>query len=113
MHGSANNSNKLGGVDAAQYKVKGDFAVVTGRITLDSGSSVVYADLPSGFTVENCVIISCGRDYTGNGFINGTIAVQTELMAGLNTLQKKLEIAAYDPNWSNNTVSYKIVLMKV
>lgn len=97
----------------ADVVTKGDFAVVTGSVTLEGGSAAVRVDFPVGFTPSNSVIISCGRDYTGQGFVNGTLAVQTELMAGLNATQNKIEIVAYDPEASNDTVSYKIVLMKI
>ena len=97
----------------ANYKLKGDFAVISGSITMEAGSGVVYVDLPNGFTVNNCAIISCGRDYTGNGYINGTLYLQTELMAGLNKTQNKIEVTAYDPEMSDNNVLYQIVLMKI
>lgn len=97
----------------ADYKLKGDFAVITGEAILDQGNATVYLDLPEGFTANNCVVISCGRDYTGNGYVVGTLGVQVEMMAGLNTAQNKLQIIIFDNDLSSNTISYKIVLMKI
>lgn len=57
---TASNSKKLGGKVANDYKLKGDFAIITGTLEEDTEDSCYkkVLSLPSGFTKDNCVIVS-------------------------------------------------------
>lgn len=95
----------------ARYKLKGDFAVVTGSGTVDSLSGLYKTiDLPSGFTITNCVIVSFMYG-TGN---NRVINYQNNLSSiGLNASTNKIEMYIDDEGVSGKTVNYTIVLMKI
>lgn len=60
LTGTASNSQKLGGKDANDYKLKGDFAIITGTLEEDTEDTCYkkVLSLPSGFTKDNCVIVS-------------------------------------------------------
>lgn len=59
--------------EVTNCKTKGDFVAVRAEFSYGGGDDSVTVDLPTGFTAENCVIISvCGM--TSYGLTNGTDA---------------------------------------
>lgn len=98
------------------WKLKGDFAVLTGDITLESTGGSANVNYPEGFTKDNCVIIACGIIYNSGGYrAFGTVQASVSTGARLNT--NSITVGCY-PVQSNTgsptgTFNYKLVLMKV
>lgn len=102
----------------ANYKLKGDFAIITGTITLSSGSgSATGISYPDGFTQENCVCISVGTTRSTGGalatrFEYFTVSSVINLGVYLNASDITLN-ATNSAKGPSVTVPYKIVLMKI
>lgn len=121
------NATKLGGKAAGDYIIKGDFAVLTGTITMPeagSGSLTenVEVDYPTGFTKDNCVIVSVmshssvHTDYWSTQLGNSTSASVMFGNFGFATLKpSKIRYASnkLSDDQSSQTITYKIVLMKI
>lgn len=119
----------------ANYKLKGDFAVITGSMTLaantqenlDLGASqqtMINIDFPSGFNKDNCVCLAFGvkgvenRNYaygyntSGSlGMLRGT--VERTITLGALADATKIGVEAYNMATSEKTLWYRIVLMKM
>lgn len=100
-------------------KLKSDFAVLTGSMTVEpSSSEVVDIDYPTGFNKDNCVVIST-MTTTGAAYMNDIYIYPYGAMVGSeNGLRVNLGInkvqISIDSNASKNmTFNYKVVLMKV
>lgn len=96
----------------AKYKLKGDFAVITGSGTIDEISGLYEnINLPSGFTITNCVIVSFmyGTDN------NRVIKYNTDNISSisLNANNNKIEMYICDTKLTGQSVNYTIVLMKI
>lgn len=119
----------------ASYKLKGDFAVINGSMTLaantqanlDLGASqqtMINIDFPSGFNKDNCVCLAFGvkgvenRNYaygynsSGSlGMLRGT--VERTITLGALADATKIGVEAYNMATSEKTLWYRIVLMKI
>lgn len=113
--------DKANNVDV--YK-KGDFAILTGEITLADGIGSITTDYPEGFTQDNCFVLSHGQskkaetlesinfgygkrpiDYT-RGSITRNVALKSDNI--------EISIAnSYLEDEGNLTYNYKILLMKI
>ena len=114
----------------ATYKLKGDFAVITGSVTDTSATASINISkeisYPSGFTKNNCVVISIGAKFNAKtNYTYGTLADSELSDAYLNGGFGKSAILQ-DSNIllrlyfdfgsgaaSTMTLDYKIILMKV
>ena len=116
------------------YKLNGDFAVLTGSVASTDDSGTI--NYPTGFTKSNCVVISCMTRYSTTssvvGYTNGSILKSSDGTFGSNPTRITLrddDILIYVrgfitiTNMNDETyvaaqpghdeVQYKIVLMKV
>ena len=131
---TASNSQKLGGKDANDYKLKGDFAIITGTVTGNETEHLI-ADItfPTGFNNTNCVVISSmlqntktqnatwgtGTTLDSASHIRGTLEHSVYLNnSGVHIDARSIMITHNtNPNTasfsSNVTFNYKIVLMKI
>lgn len=116
-----------------EYKLKGDFAVLTGSIECaanpDENASTglcTYSntdvDFPEGFTSENCVVVSIGgRSLNGlfDSFSNGGTTCSLDMSWGTEPIKvalginSKIKISAGNLANEAKTRHYKIVLMKI
>ena len=117
------NANKLGNKEASQYTTNDKFAVVTGILN-NSGVNVGY---PTGFTKDNCCILSVatqnpsnmywstGTVYDSSSYVRGGLPIQVTLKTD------DIDIRAKNINLTNESTPYvgdcpaynfKIVLMK-
>ena len=112
--GTASNSNQLGGVAAAQYKVKGDFAVVTGTISMSNGSGSADINYPSGFNKDNSVVISIGLDISASGIFSYMSYADTSLYE-VRMLSSNIFVKLSSPDGigTSSTKNFKVILMKV
>lgn len=100
----------------ANYKLKGDFAVITGSVTIENGTGSVNVNYPSGFKQNNCVPIAGGTKYSANlnriafGGVQGTFYTGVYLNSGNITFAVSPFETGVGPS---GTYNYKIVLMKV
>lgn len=119
-------NNKL-----ASYKLKGDFAVITGSVTLAANEDISNnvakqttwnVDYPSGFSKDNCVCIAFGGNKaTNKGYGYGhliesdlALATATGVFPRAVVLNSdNIYCTALNPAGNANTFNYKIVLMKV
>lgn len=106
----------------ADYKLKGDFAVITGSITIAaSSSSTELISYPTGFTADNSVPISCGLKQIDNRGFNyvGTYSDSSDGLNNafrrrLNLTSSEIKLFIENPDTASSiTVQYQIVLMKV
>ena len=111
----------------ANYKLKGDFAVIDGTIecTTPTGRTSKDIEYPNGFTKDNCVVIAIGMG--GQAFAFGTAGLaygysytspQMGLLAGAQDRYVILDdnhitISCYNPSNNAFTYNYKLVLMKI
>lgn len=103
--------------ELTKYKLNGDFAVVTGTITLNNGtgaeSGVTY---PTGFNSSNCVVISAqfarGETYSPVEFvcISGCVMGVKLYSNGIGIVIQNLGDVTGGPT---GTVPFKVVLMKI
>lgn len=104
-----------------RYKLQGDFAIVTGSVSIEASSNTtVEKDYPTGFTVDNCVPISFGikivenKGYNYEGIYEDSgDALNNSYKRRLNLVSDKIKIYVSNAIDSTKTVYYKIVLMKV
>lgn len=120
------------GIEAAHdnftnYKLKGDFAVVTG--TIECTNSTDYTnkniDYPTGFNKDNCAVISFGLGgqsfnfgYSGLAYGYSYTSPQTGLLSGSQDrnvilCDDYISISCYNPSNNTSTYTYQIVLMKL
>lgn len=115
------------------YKLKDDFAIITGSMTLDPNTSeTLNADkwtqtiknisYPTGFNKDNCVPISIGGEgNTANGMSYGfTSGIGNALTVMNNAFPRTVNLTSSNivlrvGNYSTDskTYNYKIVLMKI
>lgn len=131
---TASNSQKLGGKVANDYKLKGDFAILTGTVTGDETEDLTKdITFPTGFNNTNCVVISSMLQNTktqnatwGTGttldtasYVRGTLehcvylnnsGVHIEARNIMINNNENPQIVVFH---SNVTFNYKIVLMKI
>lgn len=115
------------------YKLKGDYAVISGNVTVPAGSGddgfaetgYDYIEFPEGFTKDNCVILTQGTKNnsstngycygytpeTMNVFAMGSGCFHMRTILGNEDNKIKIEIDNYYVD--EIVVSYKIVLMKI
>jgi hypothetical protein len=100
----------------ATYKLKGDFYVVNGNITLSNGSgNTSQVALPSGFTKDNCVVVAVGvayqlatvLDYGGHSTATFNVRITSSNQYYLNV------IVIGSSGGPSGSRAYKIVMMKV
>lgn len=103
--------------------VKDDYAVLTGTITMASGTGSTTVNYPTGFTKNNCVVISYGQENadTKNSYnfgygIKSTDYTRGSMTRNVSLKDSNIEISIYNPvvdGEGNKTYNYKIVLMKI
>lgn len=105
--------------------VKGDYAVLTGSITMTDGEApVVTISYPNGFTKDNTFVLSCllqrdiGTD--GTSYSEGIIPDISGLVTGaiyrrvsLFTTGIAIDIKSFVDGQGSGTYDYKILLLKV
>lgn len=114
-------------IKLASYKVKGDFAILTGRVTAPGKGEAVLSgatnlSYPSGFSKANCIVIGLmgnNPSYNTNlttyvhkdalGYVAGTSGIRVVLQDSLITVQ----IDKYDAQQPAFSCDFKLVLMKV
>lgn len=106
------------------YKLKGDFAVITGSLDKGNDTSISY---PSGFTKDNCVVIAVQFQHpnktekwrTGSAFDSsnmfGSIPCKVVLQDTIVVTVRNLGFYTTGVTETEITVNmnYKLVLMKV
>lgn len=103
------NAEKLGNKSSSEYKLSGDFEVITGSgFASETGGLYVTLDFPNGFTATNCVIISFAY---GKGNSKITNYART-IVFGLNADTNKIELSINDVSYANDLINYKVVLMR-
>lgn len=119
----------------ANYKLKGDFAVIEGSHVLTANTEEKHSqnssmqtqwqiDFPSGFNKDNCVCLCFGAksyedrcySYGFNtsaslGIVKGT--VERTIMLGWNQDTTKINLEAFNMATTEKTLWYRIVLMKI
>lgn len=92
--------------------VKGDFAVVTGSITMNDGSGTTNINYPTGFNKDNCVVISAGIAITSvYDYYVGTSSISIGVrLAADNIKVTTTKIISSGPS---STKDVKVVLMKI
>lgn len=119
--------------DGSAFMSRSNFAVITGSMTLSATTEALTyrqtikdINFPSGFNKDNCVLISAGRQYSGNygygygicdfinakstGMLTGTAPFAVWLGANSGT---NIRIYGYNEATSQKTLNYKLVLMKI
>lgn len=131
---NADNANKLGNKPASEYKTKGDFALITGTISVptDGNHSSISINYPEGFNKDNCCVISKMFKRVDapstRGYSEGTVFMPDQNTSG--NYPSKVELRSSDisimvryiyissdgkivtSEISTNT-NFKIVLMKI
>lgn len=118
---------------------KNDYAVITGSMVLDANTqenavngkttkTATAIDFPSGFNADNCVIVSAGRYGTAQGMITygwsdylssmdlffGNVPFSISLnKTNTTAFSEKIRIEAGNLTTSQQTMYFKIVLMKI
>ena len=110
------NANKLGNKSAGEYITNDKFKILTGNIKLTASGGSVNINYPSGFTKDNCVVVSCGVVYNSAGYrAFGTVQASVSTGARLNS--SSITVCCYpvqDASGSpTGTFNYKLVLMKI
>ena len=124
--------DKADATDLANYKLSGDFALITGSFSASAsdnpGSSWKQTqeniNYPTGFTNTNCVCIAFGitktdkeNEYKYDSGEN-VASVSTGMASGnlprvVDLKEENINIRVYNYGGSSITVYYKIVLMKI
>lgn len=115
--------------DGSAYVLKNDFAIITGTITLKPSSDAgnIYAqtiwniEYPSGFNKDNCVVLSYGGKFAGEGFTYGYVenasssvaAVGGSVSRTVTLSSSNIHAQAWNISHLEKEFSYKIVLMKI
>ncbi len=111
----------------ANYKLKEDFAVITGTIecTNTQGHTGKRINYPPGFNKDNCVVIAVGLggqsynfEYAGLAYGYRYTRPQTGLLSGAQVryivfYEDDMSLVCYNPGNSAFTYTYKIVLLKI
>lgn len=110
-------ANELASLEnQSNVRLKSDFAVLTGTITLTNGNGTKTFDYPSGFTQENCVPIAGGTRYSSSLNRIAFGSVQSSLYTGvyLNSSNIALNVDPYESGVGpSGTYECKVVLMKI
>lgn len=101
--------------------LKDEYAVLTGEIVMTSGTGSATVDYPTGFTQDNCVVLSYGQRVGTGSVYFGYGIKSTDYMSGSLTrnvalTSSNIVINVYNPASEGNgdkTYTYKIVLMKI
>ena len=123
---SSSTNDTAPGTKATYDFVNGLFAVVTGEMNPPAqvNSSSEEVDYPTGFTQNNCVVISCGTQTSASsdeymfesspiGSANFQI-VNASFPHGVRLGEEKVVFTMTNPSVADDySVSFKIVLMKV
>ena len=94
------------------FKVKGDFAVVTGEITLNNGAGSTNIKYPNGFSRSNCYVIAVGLDIYANNAFSYVSASDFIYECRTTETDILLKCKSLDEVGPSSTKNYKIVLMK-
>lgn len=107
--------------DGSAYKLKSDFAKLEGNFTVNQSSAGAKTlNYPSGFTKDNCVAIACGinaveakgYNYVGQ-YVDSSDGLNNSYTRRLNLGDSDITLVVRNPNTSNMTLKYRIVLMKI
>lgn len=103
-------NNKL-----AQYKLKGDFAVISGTLSASGGEGNTTVNYPSGFSKDNCVVISviCQFSSSVQQYSYNHISGASLIGAKLATANIEIRLSKYENSGPTGNLPFKIVLMKV
>lgn len=123
--------------DAQQsYKVKGDFAVIEGSMTLTANTeeklnnsttmqTMQNINFPEGFNKDNCVCVAFGGKtnskanysygyYSGeDSYSQSSGSLKRNILLGNNTDSTKITLVVYNLYTNSVTYYYRIVLMKI
>ncbi len=128
---TASNSRKLGGKEATDYKLKGDFAVITSSLTTPDTTSTsvqgaVDINYPKGFNKNNSVIISLmSKNNSMNSEANrkwSTVGINSSgsvvkgnlgLTASLNEENITVWVSKMAQEEQSKNIGIKLILMKV
>lgn len=94
--------------------------VIRGQVVIEaSNAESVEIDYPQGYTYQNCIPIACGilgsatakgYNYVGN-YEDSADGLNNAYKRRLNLNSSKIVLVVFNPNSSQVTVDYKIVLM--
>lgn len=119
-------NEKADATDLSNYKLIGDFAIITGSLN-NGGDTASY---PEGYTSDNCVLIAVqlqhpagtqgwtyGTNFDSTNSLTGGLPIKVNMRSN-GIVIKTYNIGIYDNKYpSKNDVSvafnYKIVLMKI
>lgn len=96
--------------------LKGDYAILTGSITLTNGKGTTDFNYPDGFSQTNCVPISAGTRYSANIDRIAFGSVQSTIYTGVYLSSNKVEfnVDAYNSGIGpSGTFGCRVVLMKI
>lgn len=113
--------------ELSNYKINGDFAVITGTIecATQQGYNSKNIDYPTGFTQNNCVVISFGSGgqsfnfgYAGLAFGYNYTSANNGYLTGAQDrniifYENNMGISYYNSSSATVTYAYQIVLMKI
>lgn len=117
------NAEKLGNKSSSEYKLSGDFAIITGQ--LSNGSATI--SYPNGFNKDNCVVISLhmkktetngwqtGTTLDASSYSGGAMPVRISLKDNIIIQTKNIQLTNGNASTvldSTVTSNYKLVLMK-
>lgn len=106
----------------ANYKLKEDFAIITGSFTFTNGQSDFTIDYPDGFNSNNCVVISVmanrQQGYTEGYFPTSVGNIMGALGKAIQLKSDEIRLTFCNPqegSHSSGTTSYdyKLVLLKI
>lgn len=95
------------------YKINGDFAIITGTITLTNGSGLLTLNYPEGFTASNCVPIATGIDIMAAGYYSYNTASGMVFETRLAANNIHVDCNPLEGVGPSSTKNVKVVLMKV
>lgn len=112
-------NNKANASALSYYKLKGDFAVLEGTISVESNKvSGKEISLPNGFTSNNSFIIGFkwNEGYATKTILGNLIADGKEMTTNYMILaygsSSKIDIRFYNPRSTKSTFNYELLLMK-
>lgn len=108
-------------LDGSIYFLKDNIAVFEGSITISASSSnSKEISYPSGYNSTNCVPIACGiKNLENKGFNyvgfnkDSAYSINNAWDRRLNLTSSNIVLVIDNPNTSEKTVSYKIILMRI
>lgn len=111
-----------GGKAVSEYITKGNFATITGEITVTAGQTK-HIDIayPVNFTKINCFVIAgfklkSGTNYTYGSPINDVFAIQKGILPYMITLGDKITLSldnSGEYGMQDVPISYKLILIKL